>query len=182
MPSKKNEVISLMMIRDHLLDYPRFDVPPGYSIRYYVKGDYNAWLRIHSEAEPYHKVDRQLFFEQFGDDEKIIRDRQFFVCDHTGKEVGTATAWFNDDLVGRNYGRIHWVAVSPDHQGKGLAKALTTRLCDRFVELAHTQALLTTENFRVDAIHIYMKFGFIPSSRNEREKVFWEYFKNQINK
>ena len=174
---KKNEIIPLMMTRDHLLDYPRFDIPPGYSIRLYKKGDFKAWIRIHLEAEPYHeKIDKQLFIEQFGNDESILGERQFFVCDQDGKEVGTATAWFDDDLVGKNYGRIHWVAVSPEHQGKGLAKALTTRLCDRFVELRHKQAFLTTENFRVDAIHIYLKFGFVPYPRNEREKDFWKSF------
>jgi ribosomal protein S18 acetylase RimI-like enzyme len=125
-------------------------------------------------------VNRQLFEREFGTEEQLISLRQFFVCDPAGREVGTATAWFNHDLVGPGYGRIHWVAVSPDHQGRGLAKALTTRLCRRFVELGHTRALVTTENFRLNAIGIYRKFGFEPYPRNESERQFWEEYERRL--
>jgi len=177
---ENSEVFEVMMVRDNLSSFPEYKLPEGYSFRLYEIGDYKAWVRIHLEAEPYHHVDQQLFEREFGTDEKLLGDRQYFVCDRQGKEVATATAWFNDDLVGKNYGRIHWVAVSPDYQGKGLAKALTARLCKCFIELNHSKALVTTENFRLNAIHIYRKYGFEPLPRNKQEKIFWENFKNKI--
>ncbi len=170
----KEKVFEVMMVRDHLDGIPGAPLPQGYSIRRYRDGDYRSWIRIHLEAEPYHRVDHQLFSVEFGTDEQLIGLRQFFVCDPEEREVGTATAWFNDDLAGHNYGRIHWVAVSPQHQGMGLAKALTATVCRRFVELGHPRALVTTESFRLNAIGIYRKFGFVPSPRNRQEQDFWE--------
>lgn len=177
MNQKTDDVFEVMLKRDELLNYPDYALPPGYTFRLYKAGDYEAWVRIHLEAEPFHSVDLPLFFKEFGNDENILGKRQYFACNPEGREVGTATAWFNNELLGENYGRIHWVAVSPVHQGKGLAKALTTRVCHRFVELGHSKALVTTENFRTNAIHIYLKFGFMPCPRNETEKQFWQNFR-----
>jgi ribosomal protein S18 acetylase RimI-like enzyme len=169
-----DDVFEVMLAREHLKDFPVYRLADRLSFRLYKPGDANTWVRIHLEAEPYHKVDISLFENEFGLDHGILSRRQFYVCTAEGHEVGTATAWFNNDLMAENYGRIHWVAVSPDYQGKGIAKALTSRLCERFIELGHTKALVTTENFRLNAIHIYRKFGFEPVYRTPKEEAFWK--------
>ena len=81
------------------------------------------------EAEPYHDVTPDLFRREFGGGDAHLPARQLFVCDATGREVGTATAWFNDDDRGLHWGRIHWVAISPDCQGRGLGRALVAATC-----------------------------------------------------
>ena len=70
-------------------------------------------------------------------------------------------------------GRIHWVAVHPGHQGKGIANAMITKLMGIFLKLNHKHAIVTTENFRVTALKIYLKFGFSPCPRNEIEEQSW---------
>ncbi len=174
MENQERAVIEVMMVKDAIAALPEYLLPEGYEFRLYRTGDLVNWVRIHREAEPFHHVDLKLFTREFGGDEHLISLRQYYLCDHAGKEVGTATAWFNNELAGPGYGRIHWVAVCPDHQGRGLAKALTTKLCRRFIELGHTKALVTTENFRLNAIGLYRKFGFEPYPRNEQERLFWE--------
>jgi ribosomal protein S18 acetylase RimI-like enzyme len=178
---KFEKVFEVMMVRENLTGFPISHLPELFTFRLFRPGDAETWVRIHLEAEPYHHVDKALHEREFDTDEIVLSLRQYFVCTPEGREIATASAWFNDDLIGRNYGRIHWVAVSPDYQGKGIAQALTRRLCERFVELGHSKALVTTENFRTNAIHIYRKFGFVPAPRNGQEDIFWEEFEAERN-
>ena len=41
-------------------------------------------------------------------------------------KIATATAWYGQHQ-GKRLGRLHWISVRPDHQGKGLGKALIAR-------------------------------------------------------
>jgi ribosomal protein S18 acetylase RimI-like enzyme len=66
------------------------------------------------------------------------------------------------------------VAIIPERQGRGLAKALLSATCMRLRELGHTRLYLTTETPRLPAIALYLKFGFRPEIRNEADRRAWE--------
>lgn len=150
------------MVRRDLQDLPEVPVAPPYALRGYRPGDAATWVQVHREAEPHHHVSEDLFFREFGRDEGPLRDRQLFLADETGAAIGTATAWWNDSYRGLPHGRIHWVAVVPRMQGRGLSKVLVSALCQRFRELGHCRAYLTTETVRLRAIRLYLGFGFVP--------------------
>jgi ribosomal protein S18 acetylase RimI-like enzyme len=153
------ELIEIRMVRPDLRDLPQVPVPAPYRLRRYRPGDIDTWVRVQQAAEKYHAdVSRALFLREFGEDHALLAERQLFAEDEAGEPVGTATAWF--DPADRSWGRIHWVAVVPAAQGRGLGKALVSALCQRFVELHHTRAYLTTETVRVPAIRMYRGFGF----------------------
>jgi ribosomal protein S18 acetylase RimI-like enzyme len=176
----QSEIFEVMMVRNDLNNLPDHPLPSGYHIRFFLEGDQHSWIRVHQETEGFHTILPELFVREFGSDIQKLQSRQFYVCDTSGVPVGTATAWDDDQLIGTGFGRIHWVAVLPDYQAQGLAKALTSRVCRRFQELGHEKALVTTENFRQNAIHIYESFGFEPFSRNDTEMKFWEkYFRGK---
>jgi GNAT superfamily N-acetyltransferase len=62
----------------------------------------------------------------------------------------------------QRWGRIHWVAVVPEHRGRGLCKAMMTVAMDRLRALGHRRAMLRTETPRLAAIKTYLDFGFVP--------------------
>ena len=127
------ENIPINMIRNTLNNIPQFNVPPPFTIRTYQPGDAEAWTRIHLESDFYSTITPTLFHEQFGHDEEILSARQFYLCDGNGTAIGTASAW-SADYRGRPNGRVHWVAIVPSMQGKGLAKPLLTAVCNRLAE------------------------------------------------
>jgi GNAT superfamily N-acetyltransferase len=162
------------MVRETLQDVPVFPLPAGFSLRFHRPGDDATWTRIQQQAERYHDVKSELFQREFGEGEAQLSQRQLFLCDATGREIGTGTAWFNDDYHGKAWGRIHWVAVTADHQGRGLGGALVSALCQRFIELRHIRACLTTESIRLPAINLYLSFGFQPEIKHEADRREWE--------
>jgi GNAT superfamily N-acetyltransferase len=156
-------------------------LPSPYTLRPYQPGDEATWVAVHREAERHHEITPALFRQQFGTDEERLRARMLFLVEGEGEgaAVGTAAAWEGEgDDAG--LGRIHWVAVVPRAQGKGLGKALVAALCRRFVELGHERAYLTTETVRLPAIRMYLSFGFAPEIRGERDRAAWAQVRQEI--
>ena len=162
------------MIRYGLKDTPQFELPAPYSIRPYQPGDDCVWRRIQLETEAYLEIGPRLFEEQFGFDQNTLRDRQFFLCDEQDTEIGTASAWFDPDHHGEPCGRVHWVAIVPNAQGRGLSKPLMSTVCNRLRNLGHDRACLGTHDVRLPAIGLYLKFGFVPEVRSEKDRQAWQ--------
>ena len=119
-----------------------------------------------------------MFKEYFGADEIKLGRRQFYICNKKGKAIATATSWYNDDYHGTQTGRVHWVAVHPDYQGRGLAKPLLSNVLSRLKELGHTRCYLRTLHVRTPAIRLYLSYGFRPDIRTPEDLAVWE----KINK
>src|SRR5437879_2898260 len=109
---------SIKMVRPRLDDIPEFPLPPGFSLRLYRPGDQEHWFRIQSEADLHSDISHELFARDFGSDQHLLAERQFFLIDAEQKAIGTATAWFNHNFQGASFGRVHWVAIVPAFQGR----------------------------------------------------------------
>jgi GNAT superfamily N-acetyltransferase len=155
----KERNVPVVMLRDHLDKIPEFDLPGGYFIQEYRPGDEETWVSIQSAADLYNTITLDLFRQEFGHDPNPLSERQLYLCSGENQYIGTATAWFGD-YEGKNYGRVHWVAMAPVFQGRGLAKPLMTAVCNQLKVLGHNRAYLTTSSARVAAINLYLKFGF----------------------
>lgn len=150
------------LIRPTLDDLPGWPLPDGYSVRAYQEGDITTWVNLHLDAEPFFRVSAGHFLESFGDHLDALPDRMFFVQSEQGEDVGTVTAWWQDDWAGRGqWGQIHWVVVARAHQRRGLAKPMTALALHRLAREQH-RAMLGTNAQRLWAIKSYLDCGFLP--------------------
>jgi GNAT superfamily N-acetyltransferase len=161
------------MIRNYTENFPVFPLPPAFSLRWFKKGDEETWYRIQTETEKRIPIDRALFIKEFGSDMPALGERMCFLLDKDGREIGTASAWFDRHYRGEEFGRIHWVAIVPSMQGVGLSKPLMSAVCRRLQELGHKKAYLVTDTARIPAIHVYLQFGFEPVIENEHDWKAW---------
>jgi GNAT superfamily N-acetyltransferase len=163
------ENLSISMIRPTLENLPSFALPAPYTLRWYQPGDEKAWVAIHIAADPYLTFTDEIFISEFEANRALLPTRQAYLCDGTGTPVGTTSAWFYTDEEGEAYGLVHWVAIHPAHQGRGLAKPLLALVCRRLQELGHPRAYLNTSTGRIPAVNLYLQFGFVPKMRQDRE-------------
>ncbi len=154
--------IPVLMRCPDLAGTPHHALPQGHALRTYRPGDEQAWIDIHRAADPYNTASLELFESQFGAHREDLPRRQFYLLGPAGEPIGTATAWFGRPPGGAAIGRVHWVAILPSHQGRGLAKPLLSAVCRRLLQLGHREAYLTTSTARVPAINLYFRFGFLP--------------------
>ncbi len=178
--SLREPLVTVFMVRPTLDGLPAHPLPSPFTLRPYRPGDEATWARIESLSDPHTAVTADLFEEQFGADEAELSARQRYLCDGDGAAVGTITAWHNDDYPGRRYGRVHWVAIVPSHQGRGLAKPLLASCLELMEELGCEGAYLTTEPPRIPAINLYLRFGFTPDVRSEDQRRAWQAILEQV--
>jgi GNAT superfamily N-acetyltransferase len=163
----------IRMERDDLAGIADYPLPPDFSLRWYRPGDEQQWVVIHRSAEKHVEVDRQVYTDVFGNDIAALQERQCFLMDADQVPIATATAWFDDDYYGHRYGRVHWVAVVPEYQGRGLSKCLMSIILGRMIDLGHDRTYLRTSTSRLAAITLYAGFGFTPSLRTTDDRTIW---------
>ncbi|OGF46636.1 MAG: hypothetical protein A2452_11275 [Candidatus Firestonebacteria bacterium RIFOXYC2_FULL_39_67] len=169
-----SELPTVYMLRDNLEGVLACELPAPYSVKWYQKGDERTWVNIVSAAELNYVGNLQKYKEQFGEDANIISQRQLFILNGIGKPVGTCTSWFGTEGKDKGSGRIHWVSILPEEQGKGLSKPMLSISLMRMKELGHKNAYLTTQPPKLPAISLYLKFGFKPQLRNVGDAIIWE--------
>ncbi|MBP7827886.1 MAG: GNAT family N-acetyltransferase [Verrucomicrobia bacterium] len=172
--------LRLVMIRPHWDGLPAGELLAGWSLRWYQPGDAAHWTRIHLAAEREHAITDSLFRAQFGHEDTLLAVRQCYLLTPDGEPVGTATAWFDDSFADGRWGRVHWVALTPAYQGRGLAKPLLAAVCQRLRELGHDRAFLRTTPTRRPAIQLYLRFGFQPHPRHAEETRAWQWLAPQL--
>lgn len=167
------ENYSVRMIREDMENIPEFSIPEGFAIRNYRPGEGYIWTRIQRAAEPYINIDDGLFMRAFKRDLLVMEDRSFFLTTDAGEEIGTITAWWQPDMDGKNWGQIHWVAIHPDYQGRGLSKPMMSVAMTRLKQ-SHERCFLDTSTGRLPAVKVYLDFGFIPDlSRENNSREVW---------
>lgn len=149
----------LLMVRDHMRGIPQIPLPEGYTMSGMRIEDIGVWTDVQRDAEEYLTIRDSLFMDQFGDDLPSIGRRCFILYDREGLAIGTISAWYNRNFRGRDWGRIHWVALRPSHQGRGLGKAMLTYAMNVLAR-HHERAYLDTDTRREAAVGLYRKYGF----------------------
>jgi GNAT superfamily N-acetyltransferase len=171
------EQIAVYMVRDDVESIPQHELPEGFSCRTFEDGDRETWAQVCFESGLFETIEkaRETFDKDFAGHEDELRERCFFVVDEsTGKAVGTTTAWYDINWkdTGLDYGRIHWVGIRKDYQGRKLSKPMLTEAM-RFIAAHHGQARLATNTGCVRAIGIYLDFGFEPDLTTDKWEEAW---------
>lgn len=156
--------IRVVMEKNDVPVYPRFSLPEGYTFSFYRPGMEDDWARIETAVGQFEdeQTAREYFVREFLCDPSLLESRYFFALAPDGTVAGMAALWPGEDF-GEQRQRVHWVAVDPAHQGKGIAKALLTRVLALYETCGDQRPLyLITQTWSYQAIGIYMRFGFIP--------------------
>ena len=166
----------LIMVRKHLDDVSRIDLPPGYAIRYYIDGDDERLERVFQECfDPGWSRDRivKTFIES-----PVWSPNRMCVLTSGDEVVGTATAWEHPSRP--NHGLVHYVAVLPTHRGRRLGSALVARVLELLGSIGYPDAWLSTDDFRLPAIRVYLALGFEPVYVDAQHRERWEIVRHKL--
>lgn len=166
---------AVVMVRENGNNIPVHILPEGYHFAPFTPADEEKWIQLQAEVTHVDSLQqgKQIFREEFlqaGEEIPCeecpgyadVVKRTVQVKDTAGNLVGAATLWMGDTF-GEVWQRVHWVAVHPDHQGKGLAKCMIARMLQLYKELGcETPIYLTTQTKTYRAVRIYHQMGFAP--------------------
>lgn len=136
-------------------------MPTGYHFRTYQTGDEKAWAKLEYEIGDFASAEdaEEYFLSQYVLKSKDLEERCFFVMDEDRRIVGSCIAW-KDHRGMETVASLHWLVVSPEHQGKGLGKALCQRVTKVFFEKNDFPIYIHTQPWSYIAILLYVRQGF----------------------
>lgn len=133
-----------------------YELPKGYGLVYYPTATKEDWCHIQVQSGHIASIKeaKEVFEKEFASDIPLTSSRMLFVIDEHKQAIGTITLWKGKEGFPKN--RLHWLGVSDDHAGKGIAKYLVQEAC----KLADGEIYLDSQTWSYPAIHIYQSLGF----------------------
>lgn len=166
------EDIPVKMERLDLAGIPMLAFPEGFGIRSLLPGEGALWRDIQRDTERLFAIEDDLFERQFGSDPEAQAHRCFFMTNERGAAVGTISAWYSRDEAGVDWGQVHWFAIRPAYQGRGLARPALAHALHMLAQW-HDRAWLGTSSQRLPALKLYLDFGFVPRRDTPRAEEAW---------
>lgn len=178
------ERIKLQMIRRDSKDIPQYELPEGYRFRMFQGGDEKLWANIETRVDEFkteaHALER--FEREFGGYIHEMHNRCLFIETDEGETIGTITAWYGDLKGGGNIrGRIHWVGVVPEYQGRGLSKPMLSKAMNILADL-HDEFYLTSQTTSWQAVNLYLNFDFQPVCMDENYDDAWSLMEENLGR
>jgi len=140
-------------------------LPEGYKFAFYKDGDEISWAKLETSVLEFESEFAALmrFKQDYFLDVNELYNRCVFIEDDVGNKVATGTAWWGD-IENKRRPWIQWISVCPQHQGKGLGKAVIARVAEVLLELeGDVDMILKTQTWSYKAIKIYKALGFEPT-------------------
>lgn len=142
-------------------------LPPGYELRLVRLDDKQSYSQTFITAfdDP----------SPFGDLMKHTLPEGFFVVEHlpTGTVVAASTAAVYEKSQHPDGHSLQWVVAHSDHRGTGAGQATIAAATQTLANQAPKYSYLTTDDFRLPAISIYLKLGWKPLLFQERQIARW---------
>ena len=140
-------------------------LPPGYAYKLFEPGDEEGWCGTETSVGEFDSDGQAMeyFRREFAPYPKELLRRMAFIADESGILIANAAAWWRVDAERGAVPLLHWVAVRPSHQGKGLGRAVTCKALSLFsgpsVKEKGDIWLMTQTPSHV-AIDLYVSLGF----------------------
>lgn len=137
-------------------------VPPeGVRLRGWRPGDEAAWAALEHEIGDFGSPEeaRAYFVRTYCGQPDAPGRRCLFAEDGEGRVLGTCTAW-RDPRGEEEIASLHWLAVSPGAQGRGLGKALCRAALEVFRDLGEFPVYIHTQPWSWKALLLYVREGF----------------------
>lgn len=147
-------------------------LPEGFRLRGFRPGDEDGWAALEYGIGDFDTLEeaRDYFVRTYCARPQELAGRCLFAVDERGRVAGTCTAW-RDSRRGGDAASLHWLAVSPEHQGKGLGKVLCRKTLEIFQDSGEFPVYIHTQPWSWKAVLLYIREGF----RLQKTDTFGEY-------
>lgn len=150
---------------------PPVVLPVGYHLRRFGRGDEQAWIEVLNGSQALGEWDLEKARRSFtGERARVVPEGIHLVFDGS-QPVATACLTEHDDFEEAELG---WVAVSPEHRGKGLGFQVCLATLHYMRHRAYGAAVLFTDDHRLPALKTYLRLGFRPWLTHESHAERWQ--------
>lgn len=173
-----HEQVQMVWPVDLLEKPPVVKVPVGYKLRAYQQGDEPAFFNLMDSVGWRGWDDEKLRPWLY----RILPEGWFMAVDEASGEIAATCMATHDHTWQVPFcGEVGWTAAHPDHQGKGLGRAVVSAVVGRFLQAGYSIIHLYTEVWRLPALKMYLRLDFVPYGvEEEEERLKWERIYEQL--
>ena len=159
--SEEKAYIQMQMIwpQERFSSPPEIRLPAGYKLRTYQVGDEQGWYKLMERAG----------WPDWNDEKlkpwiaRILPESWFMAVDTETSEIAASAMGVHDHTDLHPFGgELGWVCADPAHARKGLGLAVCTAVTRRLISAGYQDIHLYTEHYRLPALKIYFKLGYVP--------------------
>jgi mycothiol synthase len=156
---------------------PEVSLPAEYVLRTFATSDADAYLALMHGAG-FTMWDTAMLTSELT---HILPDG-FFLVEHlpTARLVTTAMAEHHTTPLHPYGGELGWVAGDPAHAHRGLGRAVCGAVVRRLLSAGYRRIYLKTDDFRLPAITVYLRLGFVPFLYQDDMPARWQAICEQL--
>lgn len=177
--------LSMCFQADEVKNLPDTEVPMAYDVRAFQPGDESSWAKtlnlcgfttwdvekVRQYLEEPERLEGSILVVYLGE---VIAATFASRASNRGKPSSP----LSDDPS--HEGVVDYVVTHPKHQGQGLGRATIARVTKFLVDRGCKIVSLTTDEWRLPAIHIYLSLGFKPVMNGKKMPARWETVFNKL--
>lgn len=154
--------LNIIMKRNAGLPITVHRLPSTFSFEFFKPNNEIEWATIETSVGEFaHEQEARTYFHDTYAPHEDVNRRVVLVRAPSGVAAGTVTAWWNYTEERRDPS-LHWLAVKPEFQGRGLGRALVSHCLQILNRVEGNRAVfLHTQTWSHRAIAIYLRAGFV---------------------
>lgn len=172
--SAKVPLLEMVWEESSATDLPLL-LPEGYELRQFKQEDADSYYQLFAAADM-EKPPLDYW------DEHLLPNG-FFVIEHLSSQTIVAACFASHHPVMRHPrgGNLGWLAVHPLHRGKKLGHSVAAAVTKRLLTAGYQRIYLETHDFRLPAIVVYLKMGWLPLLYLPEMETRWQAICQTIN-
>jgi mycothiol synthase len=168
----------VFMYRPDLTVIRKATLPAGYLETPVTPDLHSSWAKVLDQVLGGIDINRPPLVEspRWRDDRAILVMKDSLA-------VAACIGWDEPSLWPRT-GQVFFTAVLEEHRRLGLGAFVVSHLLEQFAREGLSDAILSTEEYRLPAIELYLKLGFRPliTGKAPDERQRWERVSSDLNK
>jgi len=153
-PSKQPQLVMIRLSHEPLSPAP--EPADGYRMRCAVKSDRESYAALFKKVFP----DPEMPFDSLA--ERSLRNGFLVVVDRDDVVRASAAAAIFPKEQHPGGASLQWVMSDPDRRGVGIGRAVVHAASRRLCDSGQSYAFLSTDDFRLAAISLYLSLGWRP--------------------
>lgn len=151
-------------------------LPEGYRLRAFHPGDEDGWAALLNANGQLGQWDLERIRREIGG-ASVLHGQRFVLC---GDEIVATAGVYDRQREGKDAWEIGWIASHPDHRGRNLGGQVTAGALAVALQLPRRPIYLLTDDFRLPALKVYLKLGFVPDMQHPSYAERWQAILGQL--
>jgi GNAT superfamily N-acetyltransferase len=155
--------------------FPTTQVPAGYALKFYDRGDEDEWLDVLNDSGEFGAWDFEMLQTLIL--QRLVRGGGIFVKKDGGIVACGAVTY---SPLFAPFAELTYLVVLPEHRNRKLGTLVVQEVIRAALGSGYPGIMLHTQEYRTQAIAMYLKLGFLPDPQDSEGIQIWSRIRSAL--